>query len=367
MANREHLAILNQGVAAWNLWRAETTHLPDLSGAKLRSANLSGVDLKNANLFEADLKGATLTRADLKDAFVAGANFSGAKLTGARLVLTRIFHTNLSEANLNGAILISTHFRNADLANATLKRAHLGGAILESTGLNGTNFGEAFVAETAFVNCDLTESKGLDRIFHLGPSTVGIDTIYKSRGRIPESFLRECGVPEGFITEIQSLVGAQDGIQFYSCFISYSSTDDQFARRLHGRMRDADLRVWFAPEDIRGGRKLHEQIETAIRVYDKLLIVLSESSLQSEWVMDELRKGFKAEGDSGKRKLFPVRLSDYKTLQSWECRDSLSGRDLAEEVRQYFIPDFSNWKDHDQFEVAFSRLLKDLRADERAK
>jgi hypothetical protein len=43
------------------------------------------------------------------------------------------------------------------------------------------------------------------------------------------------------------------------------------------------------------------------------------------------------------------------------------GKDLAVELRQYFILDFSNWKDHAQFEAAFARLLKDLRAEERAK
>ena len=137
-------------------------------------------------------------------------------------------------------------------------------------------------------------------------------------------------------------------------------------RRLHGKMREAHLRVWYAPEDIQGGQKLHEQIETAIRVYDKLLIVLSAASLKSEWVMDELRKGFKAERQSGKRKLFPVRLTDYQTLQGWECRDSATGQDLAEELRQYFIPDFSHWKEHDQFEAAFARLLKDLQAEAKA-
>jgi hypothetical protein len=30
-------------------------------------------------------------------------------------------------------------------------------------------------------------------------------------------------------------------------------------------------------------------------------------------------------------------------------------------IREYFIPDFSNWKDHDAFESSFARLLKDLR------
>jgi TIR domain len=162
---------------------------------------------------------------------------------------------------------------------------------------------------------------------------------------------------------MHSLVGAEEGIQFYSCFISYSSKDEDFARRLHGKMRDAHLRVWFAPEDIRGGKKPQEQIEMAIRVYEKLLIVLSNASIQSEWVMTELRKGFKAEKQTGKRKLFPVRLADFETLRNWECFDVDSGKDLAVELREYFIPDFSNWKDHDQFEAAFARLLQDLKAD----
>ena len=56
-----------------------------------------------------------------------------------------------------------------------------------------------------------------------------------------------------------------------------------------------------------------------------------------------------------------------ETLRDWECFDADSGKDLAVELREYFIPDFSNWKDHDPFEAAFARLLKDLRAEERAK
>jgi hypothetical protein len=33
------------------------------------------------------------------------------------------------------------------------------------------------------------------------------------------------------------------------------------------------------------------------------------------------------------------------------------------ELREYFIPDFSNWKNHDAFEAAFTRLKKDLEAE----
>ena len=70
---------------------------------------------------------------------------------------------------------------------------------------------------------------------------------------------------------------------------------------------------------------------------------------------------------SAKRKLFPVRLVNFETLRDWECFDADNSKDLAVELREYFIPDFSNWKDHDQFEAAFARLLKDLRAEQSAK
>ena len=41
-----------------------------------------------------------------------------------------------------------------------------------------------------------------------------------------------------------------------------------------------------------------------------------------------------------------------------------TGKDLAKEVRECFIPYFSNRKDLDAFEKAFERLLLDLRAEE---
>ncbi|MDQ3821567.1 MAG: toll/interleukin-1 receptor domain-containing protein, partial [Acidobacteriota bacterium] len=181
---------------------------------------------------------------------------------------------------------------------------------------------------------------------------------------IPYVFLRGCGVPDTFITFLKSHVGAEQAIQFYSCFISYSHEDEEFARRLCSRMRDAHLRVWFAPEDIEGGKKLHEQIYNAIQVHDRLLLILSKASLQSEWVKTEIRKARKIEIAENRRKMFPIRLVDIETIREWECFDADSGKDLAIEVREFFLPDFSNWKNHDAFEASFEKLLKDLRAAE---
>lgn len=119
------------------------------------------------------------------------------------------------------------------------------------------------------------------------------------------------------------------------------------------------------PDHIRGGEKLYDQIGRAIQVHDRLLLVLSENSLQSEWVVTELRRARKAEVKENRRKLFPIRLTDYDTLKEWECFDADCGKDLAVEVREFFIPDFSNWKSHDDFEKAFKRLLFDLKPSTR--
>ena len=120
----------------------------------------------------------------------------------------------------------------------------------------------------------------------------------------------------------------------------------------------------YAPEDMKGGRKVHEQVFRAIQMHDKLLLVLSEESMKSEWVTSEIRRARKVEREENRRKLFPIRLVDFDTIKNWECFDVDSGKDLASELREYYIPDFSNWKNHEAFETEFTKLLRDLRATE---
>jgi hypothetical protein len=350
MANYEHVNILKQGVEAWNKWRVERAVVkPDLIGAYLSETDISGADLSfadlgrafatRANLTNVDLSGAVLSRAELSRVKLCGANLTDADLSG-----TELSGADLSKVIFHGAILLGTNFSRAQLLQADLTGAYIG--------------------NSTFADTDLSEVKGLERVNHGAPSSIGIDTLYKSGGRIPKVFLRGCGVPDDFIAFIPSHFGIQQAIQFYSCFISYSNKDEEFARRLYSRMRDEKLRVWFAPEDIKGGEKLHEQLERAIQIHDRLLIVLSEESMQSEWVISEIRKARDIEINEGRRKLFPIMLVDYRTVKKWKCFDADTGKDLAREVREYFIPDFSNWKDHDAFEKGFSRLLRDLRAEE---
>ena len=158
------------------------------------------------------------------------------------------------------------------------------------------------------------------------------------------------------------IVGLITPTLFNSCFISYSHKDEEFAKNLYAQLKAANINVWYAPEDVKGGVKLHEQLDAAIRRHDKLLLVLSENSLSSEWVMTEIRKARKYEIEEGRRKLFPIRLVGMEKIRSWECFDADTGKDLAIEVREYLIPDFSDWKDREAFRAGFSRLLDDLKA-----
>jgi len=171
---------------------------------------------------------------------------------------------DLSDANLNGA-----HLRGADLGAADLKEAQMG--------------------YTFFADDDLSSTKGLDAVHHRAASSIGIDTIYKSQGKIPLAFLRGCGVPENFITYMPSLV-AEGAIQFYSCFISYSTKDQEFAERLYADLQSRGVRCWFAPHDVQGGRFLEEQIDAAIRLHEKVLLILSPDSIHSDWVQLEVGK-----------------------------------------------------------------------------
>ena len=117
MADNTHLAVLKQGVDAWNEWRAAHADTrPDLSNASLRGLDLAKVDLTGADLRKTDLRGAilggavlisaNLADANLFKAVLDGADLSGANLIGARflncaqLMTTRNWQSALRDSDL---------------------------------------------------------------------------------------------------------------------------------------------------------------------------------------------------------------------------------------------------------------------------
>jgi hypothetical protein len=86
--------------------------------------------------------------------------------------------------------------------------------------------------------------------------------------------------------------------------------------------------------------------------------------MSSEWVKTEIAKARKRELREKRRMLFPVGLVGFEAIQNWECFDADTGKDSAREIREFFIPDFCNWKDHDSYKRAFDRLIRDLSAND---
>ena len=355
MANPEHVEIVKQGTDAIGQWWKETYEL---------KKSLSKVEqMVQEDTFHFDLSGADLDGLELGNARLSRANLRNATLRGTNLTAANFLQADLSDARLDGANLFLAYLYLATLVGADLQGASLNSTRFEETDCTSANFGMCRCNSTQFLGVDLSRALGLEYIQHIGPSFISIDTIFKSRGKVPDVFLRGCGVPDKLITNIPSLIGALRPIQFYSCFISYSHQDESFAQRLHASLQQKGLRVWYAPEDMKLGQKIHEQIESAIRVHDKLLLVLSEASMTSEWVKTEIAHARQREVKEGKRVLFPISLVPFDAIRAWKAFDADTGKDMAREIREYLVGDFSNWKDHDAFEKGFERLLLALRAE----
>jgi uncharacterized protein YjbI with pentapeptide repeats len=350
MANEEQLAILKKGADTWNDWRWENPEANiDLHEADLSNVNLTGADFRGTDLSGANLSGANLIRADLGRANLIRANLSKAKLCGAKLIRTDLTGADFGRADLTGAKLIR-----ADLAGADLSEADLSGVNLTGANLIGANLNKCILGGTTFGDVDLSQTKELETVEQLYPSTIGIDTIYKSKGNISEIFLRGCGVPDNFIAFIHSLTGK--AFDFYSCFISYSTKDKEFAENIYADLQCNGVRCWFAPEDLKIGDKFRNRIDEAIHIYDKLIIVFSENSIDGTWVENEVQAAFEKEEKQKRTMLFPVRLDNeiLNTDQAW-----------ATHIRRTrHIGNFTGWKAHDSYQKAFTQLLGDLQVSD---
>jgi hypothetical protein len=137
-----------------------------------------------------------------------------------------------------------------------------------------------------------------------------------------------------------------------SCFISYSTKDQKFADQLYADLQNKGVRCWFAPHDLPIGAKTWDAIDQAIKIRDKLLLILSKNSIDSEWVEDEVQKAFAEERDRKELMLFPVRIDDavMETPEPW-------ARKLRD---QRNIGDFRQWNDHEAYERSLDRMLRDL-------
>ncbi len=176
-------------------------------------------------------------------------------------------------------------------------------------------------------------------ITHVKPN--GKNSIHKSTRRtISKEFLRKIGIPQNIV-------------DYYSCFISYSSKDEKFAKRLFTDLQQKNIRCFYAPESLKIGDKIRPRIHESIKLYDKLLLVLSKDSIESNWVGDEVESALSKEKGNKPKMLFPIRI-DNNIMES-----NIGWAETIKNTRH--IGDFSNWKNYDDYQKAFDRLIRDLK------
>jgi hypothetical protein len=339
MANPEHVAILKQGVEVWNKWREENRDIkPDISMAELSDltlsgANFGGTSLHGVNLQRSNLIGAAFGEFQMTDGMWRSGftNLWGADLRNTNLSLAKFVDGRLTRADLRGALLFRTQFWHVNM--------------------DEIKFNDAVIGRAIFGDVDLKTVIGLEQVKHIAPSIIGFDTLIKSGSKIPKHFLLGCGMPELIITYIKSWTDT--ALEYFSTFISHSNKDEDFARHLRSDLLNNGVSCYYAPEDMKTGERIRTGIDEAIWKYDKLLLILSEHSVNSDWVEQEVETAMERENEQGGTVLFSIRVDEavMEEKAGW----------AAHIRRTRNIGDFTYWKDYDKYQAAFERLLRDLK------
>ena len=118
-------------------------------------------------------------------------------------------------------------------------------------------------------------------------------------------------------------------------------------------LTDKGVNVWLDRHEMVAG-PLQRQVDRGIRINDVVLLVLSEASVESDWVEHELEMARKKEKDENRDILCPVTLDD-----AWKAK---MNNVLWRQVKKSHVLDFSKWETEDgTFEPQFQKLVTGLK------
>jgi hypothetical protein len=170
--------------------------------------------------------------------------------------------------------------------------------------------------------------------------------------RLIELFANQAAIAIKYVQMIAEQKVDISKLKYFSCFVSHSSKDEKFVQKLYEDLSEHDVTCWYAPVDLKIGEKIRSKINDVVTEYDKLLIVLSKSSIGSQWVEQEVEKALEKERKSNSIMLFPIRLDDevMKAESGWA--------NYVRNTRN--IGDFTNWTQENFYQESLNRLLRDL-------
>lgn len=113
-------------------------------------------------------------------------------------------------------------------------------------------------------------------------------------------------------------------------FISHSSTDKRFVRTLKDDLNENNIETWFDEDELDIGDSLADKLEIALDQSSHFLIILSPTSINSEWVNFEIQKAIKNKTNKSIQKILPVK---YKECDIPNELSLLLYADLSKETR----------------------------------
>ncbi|MDT0651297.1 TIR domain-containing protein [Autumnicola edwardsiae] len=102
-------------------------------------------------------------------------------------------------------------------------------------------------------------------------------------------------------------------------FISYSQKDKKYADLISEKLKSNGHDVWYDDWKLRAGDNLINKLEEGLRSADAIIIIVSEHSLQSKWVMQEYTAIAFSEISKKRQRIIPV-LVDQSTVPQYLSR-----------------------------------------------
>lgn len=128
-----------------------------------------------------------------------------------------------------------------------------------------------------------------------------------------------------------------------SIFISHSSLDKPFARKLDAALSRCGADVFLDERSIEVGQSIPKRIAEGIQAATYFVLVVSANSNQSKWVQDELDRATMRAVSGAGALLMPVRIEDVA---------------IPAAVSHIQCADFLHWQEERAFNAGVDRLLK---------
>lgn len=117
---------------------------------------------------------------------------------------------------------------------------------------------------------------------------------------------------------------------FGGAFISYAHEDGHLADRLHCELLNQGMPTWLDKHDAVAG-PLARQVTDAVRSRDVVILILSQHSLQSDWVWHEVATAREKEKSESRYILCPITLDE-----AWE-NPSAYGPEVQHAVEEHQV------------------------------